>query len=146
MTIPEMITHLTSRPAKRLGIFPHRGLIAEGSAADVVLFDPETIKDMSTYEQPRNVAQGIRWVLVNGQIAMQEGKLTGVRGGRTVRRRANGSVGTSLEKGVHPGVKANGHVNGTKEISTNGHAQMANGHGIEHGVNGVSGVNGVKVN
>ena len=144
MTIPEMITHLTARPAKRLGIFPHRGLIAEGSAADVVLFDPETIKDMSTYEQPRIVAQGIRWVVVNGHIALQEGKLTGLRGGRTVRRRADGTVGTSLERGVENGIKTNDHVNGQEKM-LNGHGEAA--HAQQNGANGVhpNGANGVKV-
>ena len=103
MSIPEMVPHLTSRPAKRLGIYPRRGIIAMGSAADIVLFDPETIKDMSTYDRPRAKAQGIRWVLVNGHVAMEDGKLTGTRGGRTLRRRNDGKVGEmsglALEQG-----------------------------------------------
>ncbi len=89
-----MVTHLTSRSAKRLGIYPHRGLIAEGSAADLVLFDPKAIKDMSTYEDPKVPSRGIRYVLVNGEVALDEGKMMGVRAGRTLRRKKDGRVTT----------------------------------------------------
>jgi N-acyl-D-amino-acid deacylase len=89
-----MVAHLTSRPAKRIGIYPHRGLIAPGSVADVVLFNPETIKDMATFENPKQKAKGIRFVLVNGEIAVDEGECTGVRGGKTLRRGKDGRVGT----------------------------------------------------
>jgi N-acyl-D-amino-acid deacylase len=82
-----MVAHLTSRPAKRIGIYPHRGLLAQGSAADLVLFHPETIMDKATYE-------GIRFVLVNGEVAMDEGQLTGMRAGRTLRRSKDGKVTT----------------------------------------------------
>lgn len=92
MSIEEMITHVTSRPAKRMGIYPHRGYIGKGSAADLVLFDPKTIADMATYEQPREKAQGIDMVCVNGKMAYEEGKVTGVRAGVTLRRRINGEV------------------------------------------------------
>lgn len=90
--LPEMVAHLTSRPAKRIGIYPQRGKIAVGSAADLVLFDPSTIIDKATFEEPRTVASGIRFVLVNGHFAMDEGRLTGSRHGKTIRRRADGSV------------------------------------------------------
>jgi N-acyl-D-amino-acid deacylase len=92
-----MISHMTSRPAKRLGIYPHRGLIAPGSAADLVLFDPETIQDMATFEQPKLRSKGIRFVLVNGEVALDEGKMTGMRAGRTLRRRKDGKVTTAGE-------------------------------------------------
>ena len=94
VTVPQMVAHLTSRPAKRIGMYPHRGSIRVGSAADVVLFDPKRIKDTATYEEPKNKAEGIRWVLVNGQIAMEEGRLTGHRAGRTLRRSKDGTVAT----------------------------------------------------
>ncbi|WRT68111.1 uncharacterized protein IL334_005086 [Kwoniella shivajii] len=92
LSMSEMISHLTSRPAKRLGIYPNRGLIAEGSAADLVLFDPKTIKDRATYEEPKLRAEGLRFVLINGQIAMDEGILNGSRGGKVLRRREGGEV------------------------------------------------------
>lgn len=90
--LPAMISHLTSRPAKRLSIYPHRGLVAEGSAADLVLFDPATIQDMATFEEPKLTCRGIRFVLVNGKVAIDEGKMTGERGGRTLRRCRDGRV------------------------------------------------------
>ncbi|KAH8892714.1 Metallo-dependent hydrolase [Thozetella sp. PMI_491] len=92
VSIPEMVAHMTSRPARRLSIYPHRGLIAEGSAADIVVFDPETIKDMATFEEPKLPSQGIRFVLVNGMIALDEGKMTGIRAGKTLRRLKDGRV------------------------------------------------------
>ncbi|AFR97239.1 D-aminoacylase [Cryptococcus neoformans C23] len=92
MPLPAMVAHLTSRPAKRLGIYPSRGLIAEGSAADIVLFDPETIKDKATYENPKQKAEGVRFVLVNGEVAVDETRLTGTRGGKVLRRREDGKV------------------------------------------------------
>ncbi|KAM0542876.1 hypothetical protein ACHAPJ_012599 [Fusarium lateritium] len=92
MSIPEMIAHLTSRSAKRLGVYPHRGLIAVGSAADLVLFDPSTIEAMATFEEPKLTSKGIRFVVVNGQIALDEGKMTGVRAGTTLRRSGTGRV------------------------------------------------------
>jgi N-acyl-D-amino-acid deacylase len=87
-----MVAHLTSRPAKRLGIYPHRGSIREGSAADLVLFDAATVQDMATFDEPKLPSRGVRFVLVNGQIAVNEGQTTGARAGRTLRRRGDGSV------------------------------------------------------
>jgi N-acyl-D-aspartate/D-glutamate deacylase len=104
-----MVSHLTSRPAKRLGVFPHRGLIAEGSAADLVLFDPAKIKDRATFNEPKLRAAGIRFVLVNGQIALDEGEMTGARGGRTLRRRSDGSVGSTGEDIQIKAKPMNGH-------------------------------------
>ncbi|WVF71092.1 hypothetical protein IAT40_005889 [Kwoniella sp. CBS 6097] len=94
MSMNEMIAHLTSRPAKRIGIYPHRGLIAEGSAADLVLFDPDTIEDKATYEEPKKLSEGIRFVLVNGQVMLDEGMLVknAKRPGKVLRRKADGTV------------------------------------------------------
>lgn len=92
MSVPAMIAHMTSRPAKRLGIYPQRGCVAEGSAADLVLFDPEAIRDMATFDEPKLPSQGIRFVLVNGQVALDEGKVVGVRNGRVLRRGLDGKV------------------------------------------------------
>ncbi|WOO76424.1 D-aminoacylase [Vanrija pseudolonga] len=92
MSIPHMVAHLTTRPAKRLGVYPTRGVVREGSAADLVLFDPTTVKDMSSHTEPRATAKGIRFVLVNGQVAIDEGKMTGARAGVTIRRRKDGKV------------------------------------------------------
>lgn len=91
-SMSEIVAHLTSRPAKRLGIYPHRGCISEGSAADLVLFDPESVSDMATFDEPKLPSRGVRFVLVNGQVALDNGQPTGVRGGQTLRRVADGTV------------------------------------------------------
>lgn len=92
MSIPDMVAHMTSRPAKRLGVYPHRGKIAVGSAADLVLFNPETIKARSSHAHPRVPSEGVRFVLVNGAVALDEGKMTGARAGFTLRRNKDGRV------------------------------------------------------
>jgi len=68
---------------------PERGLIREGYYADVIVFDEKTIADRSTYEQPELLAVGMRFVIVNGRIAVEEGKFTGVLAGRALRKAAN---------------------------------------------------------
>jgi N-acyl-D-amino-acid deacylase len=65
MTLPDAIRRMTSLPASRLGL-KDRGIIRVGMKADLVLFDPATVRDMSTFEQPRLRAQGIQAVFVNG--------------------------------------------------------------------------------
>jgi N-acyl-D-amino-acid deacylase len=79
------IRSMTSLPASVFRL-PDRGTIREGSAADLVLFDPATIQDLATYEHPHQLATGVSYVLVNGVIAMDGGQLTGARAGRVLRR------------------------------------------------------------
>jgi len=54
--------------------------------ADLAVFDPSTIIDKSTYEDPMQPPEGIRWVIVNGQIAAQDGNVTGATSGEVLRR------------------------------------------------------------
>jgi len=68
-------------PAQKFG-FKNRGLLREGMAADIIIFDPETVKDQSTYEKPHAFATGIRYVLVNGKITSNKMQHTGVRNGQ----------------------------------------------------------------
>ncbi|MET9215869.1 MULTISPECIES: N-acyl-D-amino-acid deacylase family protein [unclassified Nocardia] len=82
--LEECVHHLTGRPAARLRL-AERGLIRPGHAADVVVFDPATIHDTATFEDPRQQAQGIQHVLVNGEFALANGNATGVRAGRALR-------------------------------------------------------------
>jgi N-acyl-D-amino-acid deacylase len=76
---------MTSLPAQRLG-FPDRGLLRPGMAADVVCFDPETVRDTATYDEPRRLPDGIPYVIVNGRPVVDDGCRTGELPGRALRR------------------------------------------------------------
>ena len=80
-----MIRQSTSATAAALGI-PDRGLVKEGAWADVIVFNPSEVRDRSTYEEPELLAEGMRWVLVNGTVAIENGKLTDRLAGRGIRR------------------------------------------------------------
>jgi N-acyl-D-amino-acid deacylase len=82
--LEEVVAHLTGRPAAVLQL-SDRGLVKEGYRADLVLFNADTILDVATFAVPERPAAGIRAVLVNGQFAVDEGKATRKRAGRTIR-------------------------------------------------------------
>ncbi len=84
--LEEAIRRMTSLPAQRFGLID-RGLIREGMAADIVLFDEKTVIDQSTFEQPHQYSTGFSWVLVNGKITMANGKHTGLRAGTILYKR-----------------------------------------------------------
>jgi N-acyl-D-amino-acid deacylase len=65
-----------------------RGRLKAGDFADVVVFDPATIQDHATYEKPHQLATGVSEVIVNGQVAFENGQATAARAGRAVRGRA----------------------------------------------------------
>lgn len=81
LTWPEAIRRMTGAPAKRLGV-GDQGLITVGRRGSITAFDPERIIDRATYEEPTRDPEGIRYVLVNGQIALESGVETGVLAGR----------------------------------------------------------------
>ncbi|NPV70511.1 MAG: D-aminoacylase [Firmicutes bacterium] len=83
----EAVRKMTSLPASRAGIHD-RGRIGEGMKADLVLFDPERIRDCASFEDPFHYAEGVVQVLVNGVVTVKEGKHTGARAGRLLRRDA----------------------------------------------------------
>jgi N-acyl-D-aspartate/D-glutamate deacylase len=62
-----------------------RGRLAPGLAADVVVFDPATVRDRATFAEPMLASEGIEFVLVNGQVVFEDGKYTGARPGRVLR-------------------------------------------------------------
>ena len=66
---------------------PERGLIREGYFADVIVFDPKTVSDRSTYEQPELLGVGMNFVIVNGKIAVENSTFTGALAGRALRKR-----------------------------------------------------------
>jgi N-acyl-D-amino-acid deacylase len=85
VSLAEAVRKMTSLPADTLRL-DRRGLIAPGWFADLVVFDPETITDTATYDDPHRLATGVGWVLVNGQVAVQNGEPTGALPGRALRR------------------------------------------------------------
>jgi N-acyl-D-amino-acid deacylase len=89
LSLEETVHHLSGRPAARLKLH-RRGLVREGYAADVVLFDPDAVRDEATFENPRQAAAGIHYVFVNGTPAIDSGQPTGARTGRALRRGPDG--------------------------------------------------------
>jgi N-acyl-D-aspartate/D-glutamate deacylase len=81
----EAIRRLTGTPASILGL-SDRGLLAAGNYADIAVFDPASFGETTTTFQPNSLAQGMRYVLVNGQLTLEDGRLTGARAGRVLRR------------------------------------------------------------
>jgi len=84
LTLEEAVRKMTSRPAARVGL-SDRGILRPGLAADVTVFDPATIRDVSTFEDPNHYSVGVRYVLVNGRAVIEEGKITAERPGRILR-------------------------------------------------------------
>jgi N-acyl-D-amino-acid deacylase len=74
---------MSALPSARLGL-ADRGLLREGLKADVAVFDPNTVRDLATFEQPHQYAEGVALVVVNGQIVFAEGKMTPARPGRVL--------------------------------------------------------------
>ncbi len=81
----DAVRKMSGLPASTVGIVD-RGFLAPGMAADVTVFDPNTVIDHATYENPTLPSEGIRYVFVNGQLALREGKPTGKHTGRTILR------------------------------------------------------------
>jgi dihydroorotase/N-acyl-D-amino-acid deacylase len=91
LTLEDAIRKMTSQPAQRMGLWD-RGLVRQGALADLVVFDPATIQDRATFEQPRQYATGVHFVLVNGQLVVDRGELTAARPGRALRGPGAGAV------------------------------------------------------
>lgn len=85
LTLEEAVRKMTSLPADRMGL-KSRGRIAVGAHADLVLFDPATVADRSTVEDPRALSAGIERVWVNGRLVFADGAVTGERPGHVLRR------------------------------------------------------------
>ena len=78
------IHKMTGMPARRLRL-DHRGRVAVGAFADLVVFDPATVADRATFTDPHQYPVGIEVVLVNGEVVIREGEHTGALPGRTLR-------------------------------------------------------------
>lgn len=84
LTLEEAIRKATSQAAVRVGI-TDRGLLRPGMFADIVVFDPATVKDEATFAEPNRYSTGIRHVLVNGTAVVSDGSITDARPGRALR-------------------------------------------------------------
>ncbi len=83
LSLEEAIHKMTALPAKSLR-FEDRGVLAPQKLADVVVFDPKTVKDLATFDNPHQYPTGIEVVIVNGVITVQDGTFTETRGGRAI--------------------------------------------------------------
>jgi N-acyl-D-amino-acid deacylase len=84
LTLEEAIRKMTSKAATRVHL-SDRGILRPGMIADITIFDPATIRDVSTFEDPRHYSVGVRHVLVNGRRAVSDGAITSERAGRALR-------------------------------------------------------------
>jgi N-acyl-D-amino-acid deacylase len=83
LTLEGMVHRMTDRPARRFGI-SKRGRLEPGYYADVTLFDADRVIDTATFDDPRQHPVGIPYVLVNGQVAVDNDRCTGVLAGQAV--------------------------------------------------------------
>jgi N-acyl-D-amino-acid deacylase len=81
ITLEDAIRKMSSFPAQRIGL-ADRGVLREGMKADIAVFDSAAIRDLATFERPHQYAEGVVWVVVNGQIVFENGKMTPARPGR----------------------------------------------------------------
>jgi N-acyl-D-amino-acid deacylase len=84
LTLEEAVRKMTSLPAARLGL-PDRGLVRPGMKADLVVFDPATVRDRATFERPHQYAEGVALVVVNGEVVLEGDRMTAARPGRVLR-------------------------------------------------------------
>ncbi|MBS1575401.1 MAG: D-aminoacylase [Bacteroidetes bacterium] len=80
ISLEEAIRRMTSLPAQKFQL-KDRGLLKEGWAADIVVFDENKVKDNATFENPHQFSSGFKYILVNGQLVVKDGKHTGVKSG-----------------------------------------------------------------
>jgi dihydroorotase/N-acyl-D-amino-acid deacylase len=84
LTLEDAIRKFTSLPAQRMRL-GDRGVLKRGMWADIVVFDPDSVRDRATFEKPNQLSEGMRWVLVNGVPVIADGKATGALPGKVLR-------------------------------------------------------------
>ena len=97
LELSQAVRKVTSLPAQREHL-SGRGLLKTGFYADVTIFDPAAILDTATYANPNQISKGVEYVLVNGQLEWEQGRLTGATAGRALRHQ---SIDSSIESGSH---------------------------------------------
>src|SRR5437870_272250 len=83
LTLEDAIRKFSALPAQRMR-FADRGVLKQGMWADVVIFDPETVRDLATFDNPNQLSQGMEFVLVNGVPVIENGKMTGALPGKVL--------------------------------------------------------------
>lgn len=83
LSLEEAVRKMSSLPAQRIGL-ADRGLLRAGMKADIVVFEPGRVKDKATFEKPHQYAEGFSFVIVNGEVIFEEGKMTPARPGRVL--------------------------------------------------------------
>jgi N-acyl-D-amino-acid deacylase len=83
ITLEDAVRKMSSFPAQRIGL-ADRGVLREGMKADIAIFDPATVRDTATFERPHQYAEGVAFVIVNGQIVFEGGRMTAARPGRVL--------------------------------------------------------------
>lgn len=83
ITLEDAVRKMSSLPAQRLGL-TDRGIVRERMKADLVVFDPATVRDVATFEAPHRYAEGVNLVIVNGQIVVEAGRVTSARPGKVL--------------------------------------------------------------
>jgi N-acyl-D-amino-acid deacylase len=84
ISLEEAIRRMTSLPAQKFQL-KDRGILREGFAADIVVFDEKTVQDQSTYNKPHQYSTGFKYVIVNGKITVNDGVHNGSRNGMVLR-------------------------------------------------------------
>jgi dihydroorotase/N-acyl-D-amino-acid deacylase len=84
LTLENAVRKFSALPAQRMRLVD-RGVLKAGMWADVVVFDPATIKDVATFAEPNQLSQGMEFVLVNGVPVIDQGKMTGKLPGKVLR-------------------------------------------------------------
>jgi N-acyl-D-amino-acid deacylase len=84
ITLEEAVRRMTSLPAQKFSL-NNRGLLREGFAADILIFDEKLVKDVSTYEKPHAYSEGFEFVIVNGQLVVENGIHNSTRSGISLR-------------------------------------------------------------
>ncbi|MGA8764526.1 MAG: amidohydrolase family protein, partial [Candidatus Sulfotelmatobacter sp.] len=84
LTLEDAIRKFSALPAQRL-LLTDRGVLKAGMWADVVIFDPATVRDLATFENPNQLSEGMQYVLVNGIPVIDQGKMSGALPGRVLR-------------------------------------------------------------
>jgi len=85
LSLPEAIHKMSALPAATMGL-TDRGLLREGMKADLVIFNPETVADKATFEKPHQYPEGIPYVIINGQVSLDNGEFQHLKAGQVLRK------------------------------------------------------------